>query len=128
MARAANAVRLQFRLPMKAGPQTIGVAFIKRTRQRSMTFFSDSTRAGTNDLNLGYQHGFTTVPHVASVEITGPFNATGPGDTPSRRTDFVCRRLPRPTEEMPCARKILSTLARRAYRRPVTDEDVRTIC
>jgi len=60
---------------------------------------------------------------VDVVTISGPFNAKGPGDTPSRRRIFVCR--PASTaEEEPCARQILTTLERRAYRRPVTAADV----
>jgi Protein of unknown function (DUF1595)/Protein of unknown function (DUF1592) len=66
------------------------------------------------------------------VQITGPFAATGPGDTPSRRKIFVCRP---PNEraaaartggddESACAKQILSTLARRAYRRPPTDGEI----
>ena len=58
-----------------------------------------------------------------SVTITGPYNATGPGDTPSRRRIFTCR--PRDAAEEPaCAKQIVSTLMRRAYRRPVTDADL----
>src|SRR6202012_2532718 len=58
-----------------------------------------------------------------NVSIGGPFDATGPGDTPSRRRIFVCR--PTSTaEEVPCAKKILTTLARRAYRRPVSEGEM----
>ena len=56
--------------------------------------------------------------------LTGPFNPTGPGDTPSRRRIFVCRPATL-AEEEPCARRILSTLARRAYR---GDVDAPTTC
>ena len=64
-----------------------------------------------------------TQPAVASVTITGPYDVQGAGDTPSRRRIFVCR----PTvaaAESDCAKRILTTLARRAYRRPVTPGDV----
>ena len=60
---------------------------------------------------------------VDSIMITGPINATGPGDTSSRRKIFVCHPSAGDAEEA-CAGKILSNLARRAYRRPVTDRDV----
>jgi hypothetical protein len=57
-----------------------------------------------------------------SVTITGPYRASGPGDTPSRRRIFVCR--PALTEqELSCARTILETLAARAFRRQVRDND-----
>ena len=52
--------------------------------------------------------------------ITGPFDASGPGDTPSRRRIFTCRRVAA-ADELPCARRFSPTLARRAYRRPVTE-------
>ena len=53
-------------------------------------------------------------------------NATGPGDTPSRKLIFVCRPTGH-SDELPCAKKIISTLARRAYRRPVSDNDLETL-
>jgi hypothetical protein len=80
----------------------------------------DST---TGDLQTGVQFGYTTVPHLSGVEILGPYNITGTGDTPSRARVFVCRPTT-PAEETPCARRILSTLARRALRRPVTEADL----
>jgi len=114
---------VQFKLAMKAGPQTIGVDFIKPDAAAVDDIFQRFDAAGTSELNLGYQHGFTTVPHVASLDITGPYNATGPGDTPSRRRIFICHPTSE-ADEIPCARKIISTFARRAYRRPVTDPDL----
>jgi hypothetical protein len=62
-------------------------------------------------------------PAVYQVSIFGPFSATGPGDTASRRRIFVCRPA-RVEEEEACAERILSTLMRRAFRRPVTDRDL----
>jgi hypothetical protein len=62
-------------------------------------------------------------PAVRSVSITGPFDARGAGDTPSRRRIFVCRPA-NPADEPACAKTIFSTLARRAYRRAVTDGDL----
>jgi len=62
-------------------------------------------------------------PAVRSVSITGPFDTRGAGDTPSRRRIFVCRPAS-PADEPACAKTILSTLARRAYRRAVTDADL----
>jgi hypothetical protein len=61
------------------------------------------------------------VPLIEHVQIGGPFNATGPGDTPSRRRIFVCRPASA-REEPACAKTILSALARRAYRRPIDTE------
>src|SRR5262249_18604199 len=65
-------------------------------------------------------------PAVDTVSIGGPYKGTVAADTPSRRKGFICRPTGRASEE-PCARRILSTLARRAYRRPPTDGEVRTL-
>ncbi len=64
-----------------------------------------------------------TQPAVRSISIEGPFNATGVSDTPSRRRIFTCTPASSRQEEA-CAKTILANLARRAYRRPVTDEDL----
>ena len=67
--------------------------------------------------------GITTLPHVRELAISGPTNATGVSDNPVRSRIFICR----PTsaeEEAPCARRIIRTLASRAYRRPAADADV----
>jgi hypothetical protein len=66
------------------------------------------------------------VPRIEHVQISGPIRPTGPGDTPSRRRIFVCRPSAA-SDEAPCARRILSTLARRAYRRPAAGADLETL-
>jgi hypothetical protein len=116
------ATPLELRLPIKAGPQTIAVTFIKKTNAYVDDLIQrvDST---TGDLQTGVQFGYTTVPHLASVEIVGPYNITGPGNTPSRARIFTCRPADA-REELPCARWIFSTLARRALRRPVVEADL----
>src|SRR5580698_9789743 len=108
--------RLRVRVPVKAGPREIGVTFIARNHSESVEPLQPFTR----NLDLQDMNGIPLIDHV---QITGPFAATGPGDTPSRRRIFVCRPATE-NEELPCARKIISTLARRAYRRPVTDADL----
>jgi hypothetical protein len=116
------ALPLEIRLPVKAGPQTLQVTFIKRTAA-DVDDLLQPFEATTADLQTGVQFGYTTVPHLSSVEILGPYAIGGPGNTPSRDKIFVCR----PTgaaQEAACARRIISTLARRAYRRPVNDNDV----
>src|SRR5262249_47969646 len=65
-------------------------------------------------------------PYIDNVVISGPFDVTGVANTPSRQKIFACRPT-RAAGEQPCARKILSTLARRAYRRAVTDKEIRTL-
>jgi mono/diheme cytochrome c family protein len=107
--------RLRVRVPVKAGPRLVGATFVRKMgagTQRLRPFLRSS--AGTYDS--------TGRPHLETLTIAGPFNPTGPGQTPSRRRLFTCRPTS-PVEEEPCATKILSTLARRAYRRPVTSAD-----
>ena len=64
-----------------------------------------------------------TTPDVTRLIVGGPYSIAGRGDTASRRTIFVCRSE-RPSEEPGCARKILTSLAHRAFRRPVTSLDI----
>jgi Protein of unknown function (DUF1592)/Protein of unknown function (DUF1588)/Protein of unknown function (DUF1587)/Protein of unknown function (DUF1585)/Protein of unknown function (DUF1595)/Planctomycete cytochrome C len=115
-------IHLEFRVKVTAGPKTIGVDFL----QKGYDAIEDLVHrpgASTFDSNIGMQYGYDTVPHLARVDITGPYKATGPGDTPSRRRIFLCH----PTtaaEEIPCARRILSNMTRRAYRRAPTDNDL----
>jgi hypothetical protein len=121
-AQGGPATPLEVRLPIKAGPQTITVTFINKTAAGVDDLFQrfDATTA---DLQTGVQYGYTTFPHLSGVEILGPYNITGPGNTPSRARIFTCRPSSQ-GEEPACAKKIISTLAGHAYRRPVTDADV----
>ncbi|HKE84405.1 MAG TPA: DUF1592 domain-containing protein [Vicinamibacterales bacterium] len=108
--------KLQVRVPVTAGAHAIGATFVRKigeSTQRLRPFLRSS--AGTYDS--------TGRPHIESLTIAGPFNPTGPGDTPSRQRIFVCRPATR-SQEHACASKIVSTLARRAFRRPVTKTDI----
>ncbi len=119
---ASRAEGLEVRLKMNAGPQTIAVTFIKKTAA-AVDDLIQRFDATTADLQTGVQFGYTTVPHLSTVEILGPYHVSGPGDTPSRAKVFVCRPAS-PSDEPACARKIVAALARRAFRRPVTDADI----
>jgi hypothetical protein len=77
----------------------------------------------TRDLDLQNMNG---LPLVDYVQITGPYDSTGPGNTPSRRRIFICRPAT-DKDEPACAKRILSTLARRAYRGNVTGADMTTL-
>jgi hypothetical protein len=121
-AASGPAIPLEIRLPVKAGPQAIQVDFIKRTAA-DVDDLVQRFDATTADLQTGVQYGYTTLPHLAGVEILGPYNIGGPGDTPSRGKIFVCRPASE-RDEPACARKIIGSLARRAYRRPVSDDDI----
>jgi hypothetical protein len=112
--RGAAPGPLEFPLTLKAGPKLIGVAFVQRTDARDEATLRPRMRSRG------------TQPAINSVTISGPYNVTGRGDSPSRRRIFVCRPASA-ADELPCARRILSTLARRAYRRPVNDVDIRDL-
>ena len=109
-------------IKVKAGPQTITVAFLKRAAGPVDDFVMPYEQS-LEDLFVGRTQGLTALPHVRDLGIRGPYNVTGVGDTPSRRRIFACHPETA-SEEIPCAKKILSALARQAYRRPVTDADL----
>ena len=100
--------RSSTRVNLKAGPREIGVAFLDMPGENTLRL--QPFIRSSNDTLDPSGHA-----HIDSFTITGPFNPTGPGDTPSRRKIFVCRPKTA-AEEDPCARRILSTLAHRAYR------------
>jgi mono/diheme cytochrome c family protein len=111
------------RVAVKAGFHRVGV-----------TFLATNDIPGT-ELNRPFQRtmntpgsipGFLFYPHVGQVTIDGPFDAVPATDTPSRRAIFSCRPATA-REEVTCTRSIVSTLARRAFRRPVTPGDLRLL-
>ena len=110
---------LNIRFQAQAGRRLVGVAFL----EEAMAVEGQLEQRMTQYDFTQYKGG---KPAVASVTISGPYNAAGAGETPSRQRLFVCKPSAAADEE-PCAGKILSTLARRAYRRPVTDEDMGTL-
>ena len=110
----------QVRFSAGAGTRIVGVSFLS----------SASVPEGVRPLRVpvGSLRGGFTDWGVSSVQIDGSYRAQGPGETPSRQRIFICRPASNEVEpELMCARKILATLARRAYRRPVTNDDVLTL-
>ncbi|MCE2540220.1 MAG: DUF1592 domain-containing protein [Acidobacteria bacterium] len=108
---------LQARVQVGAGPRVVTAAFIKKTSALAESVRQPFDRPHGEGDYLLYQ------PHLGTLTISGPFNALGAGDTPSRSRIFVCRPADE-AAETPCAREIIESLARRAYRRPVTAADV----
>ncbi len=125
------------RRPIKAGMRTIVATFLgESTKPEEIAPLSrfgqgkddqppppmdirlDGKRLQLFDLPAG-----DGTPKLASITVEGPFDVQGPGDSASRRKIFTCHPASQ-EEEGPCARRILSRLARHAYRRPVTDDDV----
>ena len=111
------------RIPVRAGPREIGVTFLRLPsieeadgpRQRFVKPLFQSLIAAPN--MAVYQ------PFVKSVTISGPFDMGGTGETPSRHRIFECRPVT-PSNETACAQRIIASLARRAFRRPATAEEV----
>ena len=108
---------LTVRVPVKAGPHALGVAFLKNP-----TALLETARQPYQAHFNFYRHP-RIQPAVYSVSIIGPYAPKGPGETPSRRRLFVSQPS-NPGDEERAAKGILATLMRRAYRRPVTDADV----
>jgi Protein of unknown function (DUF1592)/Protein of unknown function (DUF1588)/Protein of unknown function (DUF1585)/Protein of unknown function (DUF1587)/Protein of unknown function (DUF1595)/Planctomycete cytochrome C len=108
---------LEVRVPVTAGPRVVGVSFVRELWEpEGLPQPLQRGRVLTNDqLYMGNAA-------VGSVQIGGPYGVTSPAtDTPSRRAIFVCR------ESSDCAAKIISRIARLAYRRPVTKADLDTL-
>ena len=109
----------EVRSPIAGGPRSIGVTFHKQPTplvEQVREVFENPTIS--NNAGVGGR-----MPTITTVTIAGPYSAAGAGDTPSRQRIFVCRPATA-AEEAPCARQILSTLARRAYRGQVAEGDV----
>jgi len=110
----------QIRTPVKAGLHTVGVAFLATTQVP----IDDLNRHNLRSvIESGPLEGFTFSPQVGQIVITGPYNAAPATDLASRRKIMTCRPAGA-ADEVPCAKKILSELARKAYRRPVKDADL----
>jgi mono/diheme cytochrome c family protein len=147
--------RLTVRVPVQAGRRRLAATFVQKTNAGGGGRMHDFVRTTVDTTD------HTGLPHIESITVIGPFNATGPGDTASRRRIFVCQpafakgfggasptsakgfggasppsakgsgetsppssRGSTPRAEATCAATIISKLARRAYRRPVTEEEL----
>ena len=108
------------RLPITAGPHDIAVTFFRTppdlVEQVREPFENPSAPSGTGGVT-------GRLPSLSAVTIIGPHNPKGPGDTPSRRRLFICTPA-NASQEPACARRILSTAARRAYRGSATREQL----
>jgi cytochrome c5 len=102
---------LEASFALKAGPRVVGVAFIEHTPALGEQLVRPRRRSRGG------------LPAISAVTVSGPYAVAGSGDTPSRRRLFVCQPKSA-AEELGCAKKILSTLTQRAYRRASTEQDV----
>jgi len=110
------------RVFVKAGPRRVSAAFIQKHSEIVEDDIGENEHT-LADTQVGRNPEFTNYPHLREFEISGPFNATGVSDTPIRRRVFTCRPLG-PSEETPCATRIVTQLARQAFRRPLNSEDL----
>ena len=108
---------LHARIPVKAGPHEVGVTFVKNPSSLL------ETKRQPYNVHFNMHRHPRIGPAVYQVSINGPYEAKGPGDTPSRQRIFVAKPK-KPQEEEKCAKQIFCSLARRAYRRPVADADL----
>ena len=108
---------LKIRVPVTAGPHQLGVTFV-----RNSSSLIETARQPLQSRFNERRHPRVT-PAISQVSITGAYAPQGADDTPSRQRIFVCRATD-PSQEQACARKILSTLMRRAYRRSISEADL----
>lgn len=111
---------IEVNVPVKAGSHLVGVTFLAENFRPSLDLIRQYERKSLEDNpipQLQYH------PAVGTLRIRGPFNATRPEDSRSLRKVLTCKPATS-AEEGPCSKEILTTLMRRAYRRPVTASDM----
>jgi mono/diheme cytochrome c family protein len=112
---------LQARVLVKAGSRSVVATIVKASRVKAEGLGPDRIPIWARDSDV------PSVPlFISSLLVGGPYNGTVSADSPSRQRVFVCRPASR-VDERPCATRLLSALARRAYRRPPTAADVQTL-
>ncbi len=109
-------------IAVKAGPHRVAAAFISKSDGpvEDQYWLVEQTLM---DVSIGTHAGITGLPHLRSMFITGPMKISGVSDTPSRKKIFSCHPA-NPKEEEACATQIISRLAKQAFRRPATSEDL----
>jgi mono/diheme cytochrome c family protein len=112
-------------IAVTAGPHRISAAFLRRFEGPAQDLISplEWSLASTS---IADAYGFTTLPHLRDMAITGPFTATGVSQTPSREKIFTCHPNTGP-QQMVCAREIVSRLASQAFRRTAGERDVNAL-
>ena len=114
---------LRLRFEAEPGPHIVGLSFVRRFTEPEGVLQPPQSvfAAAINEMRDGDAA-------IEQAQITGPFDAAGPGDTPSRRAIFVCTPASNDlSSEEVCATEILSGLANRAYRRPLEQTDIDTL-
>src|SRR5204862_4421442 len=119
-ARSLIEGRFNTRIPVRAGPHIIGVAFLKKSSAPPVDVLRPFLRDRIDPVSTN------GMVQLDKIVVEGPFNVVRSGDSPSRRRILTCRPA-NDSEASPCANKILSTVARRAYRRPVADAEMKQL-
>lgn len=113
------------RIFVKAGSHRVAAAFLQKHSGVIEDIIAEHAHTLADD-SIGGSRELTIYPHLRELEINGPHNVTGVSDTPARRRVFICRPLGA-DDELPCATKIVTELTRKAYRRPVSPEDLESL-
>jgi hypothetical protein len=121
--RADRDGTLEVTIPVKAGSRMLGATFLATNFRPSLDMIKQYDRKSLENNGIPQLQYY---PAIGFFRISGPFNAQRPDDSRSRRRVFTCKPANAGQEEA-CARRILATLARRAYRRPATAQDVGTL-
>src|SRR5438105_3567740 len=125
LTKNVQADKNEVRVPVKAGNRTVGLAFIANT-YIPQVFLNHSYRRSILDDNP--IEGIMQSPQVSQITIQGPMNGLAAKDTPGRHKILACTPSTRTeSDETKCARTILSTVARKAYRRPLAESDIGTL-
>jgi mono/diheme cytochrome c family protein len=114
---------LQVTIPVKAGSRTVGATFLATNYRPSLDMIKQYDRKSLENNSIPQLEYY---PAIGFVRISGPFNPQRPEDSRSQRKVFSCKPATA-AQEQPCARQIMTALARRAYRRPPTAQDVTTL-
>jgi mono/diheme cytochrome c family protein len=125
--RTSADTNLEVRVPVKAGRRAVAVTFLDKGWEKEGILQPPLREYSATVTELTDSGPRPEGPGVESVTIDGPYNVAGPGETPSRAKIFTCRPANASDGDESCAKKILSTLASRAYRRPVTENDVQQL-
>ncbi len=112
-------------IAVTAGPHRVSAAFIRRLEGPAQDLISplDWSLASTS---IADAYGFTTLPHLRDLAVTGPFTVTGVSQTPSRRKIFACHPETA-SRQLACARDIVSRVSSQAFRRPVSERDLQAL-
>ncbi len=112
--------RLQVEVPIPAGPHTVSVAFVQNDQ------FAEPVRLQSFQRSSVDNFDWAGDPHLQTLTVSGPFHPTGAGDTPSRKRIFVCRPQNSAKEDA-CARTIVTTLLKHAFRQQPTPGDIQRV-